>query len=394
MMLAWLVAVALAAPVTADEVVSAALSRDPALAEAAAAVVAAEGERKAATGLRYDPTLEARLGFGLAQHEVSLTQPLSLSGEGAAAAKAADAALRAAEAERDRRRLEVAAAARRSLIRAIAAHAAVERADEVLRLATELRVAAEARLASGDAPELEVHLARLEEAAAAADQVQARREASAAREQLSATTGLARDAELPDDPMSAAPSGSGGGERSDRAAAAARVESADAAVRRERAAALPPVDLGVWAQVQAPEVDAPLADHLRTVGPTVAVTLPVWSANRGGIARAEGERDLARAELASVDARIVAEQAGSADRRRAMEAVAGTADPSPEARAALAGVAAAVAAGELGAAEAALLRSRILDAWRRGSGARASAAEVAVDLALAESWPGLLPGSP
>lgn len=405
MMLAWLVSAALAAPVTADEVVGAALARDPALADAEAAVVAAEGERKAATGLRHDPTLEARLGFGLPQHEASLTQPVSLSGEGVAAAKAADAALRAAEADRDRRRLEVAADARRSMIRAIAADAEVERADEVLRLSTELRAAAEARLASGDAPELEVHLARLEEAAAAADRVEARREALAAREQLAGTTGLALQTQLPDDPMSAAPAGSGGSERADRVAAAARVESADAALRRERAAALPPVDLGVWAQVQnvattpgpgGVEV-APWSwseNAAWTVGPTVAVTLPVWSANRGGIARAEGERDLASAELASVEARIDAEQAGSAERREAMAAVTGTADPTPEARAALAGVDAAVAAGEIGAAEAALLRSRILDAWRRGSGARASAAEVAVDLALAESWPGLLPGTP
>jgi outer membrane protein TolC len=401
---AWLICTALGAPLTADDVVSAALSRDPALAEAEAAVTAAEGERKGATGLRHDPTLEARLGFGLPQHEAALTQPVSLSGEGIAAARAADASLRAAEADRDRRRLEVAAGARRSMIRAIAADAAVERAGEVLGLSTELRAAAEARLATGDAPELEVHLARLEEAAAAADRVQVLREALAAHEALAATTGIGREAELPDDPMIAAPSGSGSGERSDRTAAAARVERADAALRREKAAALPPLDLGVWAQIQN-VATAPGPGGVEvspwswsenaawTVGPTVAVTLPVWSANRAGIARAAGERDLAASELAALEARIDAEQAGSVDRRQVMAAVDGTADPTPEARAALIGVDAALAAGEIGGADAALLRARILDAWRRGSSARASAAEVAVDLALAESWPGLLPGA-
>jgi outer membrane protein TolC len=405
MTLAWLASAVLAAPLTADDVVGAALARDPALAAAEAVVVAAEGIRRAATGLRHDPTLEARLGFGLQQHEVALTQPVSLSGEGLAAADAADATLRAAEAERDRRRLEVAADARRALIRAIAADAEVARADEVLRLATALRAAAEARLASGDAPELEVHLARLEEAAAAADQVQSRRESLAAREALAATTGLAGALALPDDPMAAAPAGVGGGERTDRTAAAARLQGADAALRRERAAALPPVDLGVWGQVQnVAATPAPGGVRLApwswsenaawTVGPTVALTLPVWSGNQDGIAQARAERGLAGAALASVDARIAAERAGSDARRDAIAAVAGTVDPTPEARGALAGVDAAVAAGELGAADAAVLRARILDAWRRGAGARAAAAAVAVDLALAEASPGLLPRPP
>ncbi len=221
-----------------------------ALAAAEAAVVTAEGERRAATGLRNAPTLELRLGFGLAQHEVSLAQPVSLSGEGLAAARAADAELRAAESDRDRRRLEVAANARQLVIQAIAATAQVERADEVLRLASALRDAAERRLFSGDAPVLQAHLARLEEAAAAADVVQAHREALASREALAATTGLGADVELPDDPMTAVPRGSDAGTRSDREAATARVEAADSALRRERAAALRPVDVGAWAQVQ------------------------------------------------------------------------------------------------------------------------------------------------
>lgn len=380
--LSWLVSAALAAPVLPDEVVAKALAHDPALAAAEAAVGTAEGERRAATGLRYDPTLELRLGFGLPQHEVSLAQPVSLSGEGLAAARAAEAGLRAAEGERDRRRLEVAANARLLLILAIAAGAEVERADEVLRLASGLRDAADRRLASGDAPELQAHLARLEEAAAAADVVQAHREALAAREALVATTGLAMDVELPDDPMAAVPGGSASGSRSDRDAAAARVEAADSALQRERAAALPPVDLGAWAQVQG---------GAWTVGPAIGVTLPVWNGNRAGIAGAEGRRALARSEQAGLESRIGAEQAGSVDRRAVLDTVAATVDPTPEARAALAGVEAAATVGELGAADAALLRAHILDAWGRGARARAEAAAMAVDLALAESWPTLLP---
>ena len=157
---------AFAASLSPDEVVRAALAQDPALARAEAEVTAAEGALRAATGLRHDPTLEARLGFGLTQHEVSLSQPFSFSGEGRAAAQAARAGLEAAEAERAQRRLEVAAAARLGMIEVIDAQAEVARAKEAVVLTQRIRAQVERRLASGDVGELEVHLARLEEAAA------------------------------------------------------------------------------------------------------------------------------------------------------------------------------------------------------------------------------------
>jgi cobalt-zinc-cadmium efflux system outer membrane protein len=405
MILSWLLGVALAAPITVDEVVRAALAHDPLLSAAEAEVTAAEGERRAATGLRHDPTLEARLGFGLPQHEVSLTQRVSLSGEGIAAVRAADAGLRAAEAERDQVRLVVAAEARRRLIAAVSADAQLERTREVLRLVADLREAGEARLVSGEVAELEVHLARLEEAAAAADVATARRVALAAREDLAAVTGLTFDVELPGDPMTAAPPPGAVGVRGDAVRAAAEVERADAALRRERAAALPPVAIGVWAQVQniatspSPSgVDvAPWSwseNAAWTVGPTLSLTLPVWNGNRAGVARAVGDQDIARSELAAVEARIAAEQAGSARRRESIEVVGEAADPSSEARAALAGVEAALSAGEIGQADATLLRARILDVWGRAAVARAEAAELTVDLALAEAWTTLLPSTP
>lgn len=115
-------------PVDPEEVVAAALAHDPELAQAEAAVIRAEGQLAAAQGLRHDPTLSARLGFGLTQHELALSQPLSLSGEGLAAAAAARAGVEAAQAEAHRRRLEVAAHARNALIGAIAAEREYERA--------------------------------------------------------------------------------------------------------------------------------------------------------------------------------------------------------------------------------------------------------------------------
>jgi hypothetical protein len=188
-------------------------------------------------------------------------------------------------------------------------------------------------------------------------------------------------------------------------APAAEVERADAALRRERASAVPPVAIGVWAQVQniatSPSptgVDiAPWSwseNAAWTVGPTLSLTLPVWNGNRAGVARAVGDQDLARSELAAVQARIAAEQAGSARRRESIEVVGAAADPSAEARAALAGVEAALSAGEIGQADATLLRARILDVWGRAAVARAEAAELTVDLALAEAWTTMLPSTP
>lgn len=405
MILSWLLGLALAAPIAVDELVRAALAHDPSLAAAEAEVTAAEGERRAATGLRIDPTLEARLGFGLPQHEVSLTQPVSLSGEGIADVRAADAALRAAEAERDHVRLVVAAEARRRLIAAVAADAQLARSGEVVRLVRDLRAAAEARLSSGEGAELELHLARLEEAAAGADVATAQRVALAAREDLAAVTGLPYDVELPGDPMTAAPPPGVVGVRGDSVGAAAEVERADAALRRERAAALPPVAIGLWAQVQniatspspgGVEV-APWSwseNAAWTVGPSLSLTLPVWNGNRAGVARAVGDQGVARAELAAVEARVAAEQAGGARRRESIEAVGEAADPNTEARAALAAVEAAWSAGELGHADATLLRARILDVWGRAAVGRAQAAELTVDLALAEAWTTLLPSEP
>lgn len=400
----WFCDVAAAEPLPVETVVQGALDRDPALARAEADATAADGAWRAATGLRHNPTLEARLGFGLTQHELGLSQPLSVTGEGLADARAAEALLRSAQAELDRRRLEVAAAARRALARAIAADVAAARADEVARLAADARVAAERRAASGDGPALEVHLARLDEAAAVADRAAALRARWEAREQLAATAGVAPGAELPADPLAVVPPAAPAAPRKDRDAAAARADAADQALRRERAAALPPLELGVWAQVQNVAAEhghggsGPVIEPFSwsdnaawTVGPSVTLSPPLWTANRAAVDGAAGARAVAGAELRSLEARIAGEAAANDARRELVAAIAATADPAPEARAALAGIDRVAAAGELGAAEAAFARSRVVDAWGRAAEARAVAAEVALDLALAESWPTLLP---
>ncbi|MBK9370995.1 MAG: TolC family protein [Deltaproteobacteria bacterium] len=402
-LLLWLsLGAAFAVSLSPDEVVRAALAQDPALARAEAEVTAAEGALRAATGLRYDPTLEARLGFGLTQHEVSLSQPFSFSGEGRAAAQAARAGLEAAEAERAQRRLEVAAAARLGMIEVIDAQAEVARAKEAVVLTQRIRAQVERRLASGDVGELEVHLARLEEAAAVGGLLTAQTRLLEAQASLAATTGLTDTLSLPTDPMLVVPTLSTAGESAALVAASARQDGAEAALRQAQAARLPPVELGVWAQAQNVAVSAtPTGVEIApwsweqnaawTVGPTLSATLPLWARNQGGVAEAEGAAQLAQSERVALESRLAAERAGAEVRREVIGQLTQTADPSEEARAALVAIEAALNAGAIGLAEATLLQARVLDAWGMAAEARANAAEMTVQLALVESWPSLLP---
>jgi outer membrane protein TolC len=390
------------APIVVDEVIRAGIARAPALRAADADVARAEGALRAAAGLRYDPSVDVRVGFGLQQHELAINQPISLSGEGVAAVAAARAGLRAAEASRDRARLEAAAGARLALIRAIAAEAEAARAAEVLALATTLRDAADQRLAAGEANALDAHMARLEASAAAAELARARRAAVEAREALAALAGVDAAVALPEDPMVAAPPAGVAAPRADLAAAQAARAAAVARLGEARAAALPPVTLGVWAQVQnvgvVPGVGGVTLDPWSwsenaawTVGPSLSMTLPVWNGNQAGVAAAAADRDEATAVGAAAEARVAAEAGGAAGRRAILAALDDGDPPGGEARAALAAIDAASRAGERSPAEAALLRARVLDAWGRAAQIRAEVAEVAVELALSESWATLVP---
>ncbi len=403
MMLLWWALSAWAAPVAADEVVAAALDLSREVAAADAAVDRAEAELAAARGLRANPTLDVRLGFGLPQHEVSLSQPVSLSGEGLAAAAAAEASVRAAQATAERVRLQVAADARRALVAAIVADATRGLADDLLTLTTTLRSATEARRAAGEASELEVQLARLDEAAATADVVAAASAAQSARAQLTRLTGLPWSVELPADPDAAMPAPAAAvARRSDLVAADAAVEAAAAAERRERAAILPPVEIGVWAQAQnvgvyagASGVVIPRGDwqgnSAWTVGPSLTVTLPVFKANPAGRGEAAADAAIADANARAIEVDAQVDAARAADLRALIDRVRALPDPSADARAALAGLTTAVTAGELSPAEAAQVRARVMDAWRRSVGARTPALEATLELALAEEWATLLP---
>ena len=380
-MIILLCSAALAAPLSPEEAVSAALRADPAVIAADGAVGAAEGARADATFLRHNPTLGVSASTDGSLMEASLEQPLSLTGEGLAEARSARAALEAARAEADRARLVAAAEARLAWIRAAEAQARLGMAESGLRALARHREAVEARVAEGNSPGIDLRLARLDEAAAAGEVLAARRDARAARAELAARTGIA-GAEAEGDPLLAAPASWTAGDRADLVAAGSRIEAAEAALSAERAATLPALGLGAFLERD---------DGISRFGPALTVELPLWAWNSGG--RAEAQRDLsvARAESASLEARIEAEQAATGDEDLLAHL---GATPSEDAEAVLAAVDAAWQAGAIDAMEASLLRARALEAQRAWIAARAALAEARITAALAAGSPDLLPASP
>src|SRR5690606_11433623 len=110
--------------------------------------------------------------------ELRALQPLSLSGEGRFAHRAARFRIDAAEAGLRRVRLETAAEARRRYVAAVATAQVAELAAEGVALAERLREAVARQVELGEAPRLDLQLARLAEARAVAEVLEARDEAA------------------------------------------------------------------------------------------------------------------------------------------------------------------------------------------------------------------------
>lgn len=380
-MIVLLLSAALAAPISPEEAVAAALVHSPALVAAEGAVLAARGQQQDANFLRHNPTLDLSVSTDGSLMEASLAQPLSLTGEGLAAARSARSALAAAEAEAERARLLAAAEARRAWIRAAEAFAQRSVAEGALAAISRHRQAVEARVNEGSAPGLDLRLARLDEASAAGDLLAARRDDRAAREALAALTGIA-DAEAVGDPLTGAPATWSPGERADLAAANARIEAAEARRSAERAAVLPALGLGAFVERD---------DGISRFGPSLTVELPLWAWNSGGRAEAQRDLDLARAEATSLEARIQVEQAATGDEDLLAHL---GATPSEDAEAVLSAVDAAWQAGAVDAIEASLLRARALEGQRAAITARAALADARITAALAAGSRELFPVAP
>jgi outer membrane protein TolC len=175
-------------------------------------------------------------------------------------------------------------------------------------------------------------------------------------------------------------------ERSDVAAARLDVDAARAALRRERAAAVPPVGLGAWVQREGQTLSA---------GPYLEAEVPLFTFRQGEVARARARLEVAEAERARVEQVALAEQQTT----RALVEVAQTGIERIEgveeaARAALVAVDRGFEAGELDLSTAVLLRTEVFDGWIASLDARAAAVQAGLLDLLAHEDVALLGGAP
>lgn len=369
---------------TADDAVTAALSRSPDVTAAEAAVEAARGQLGEDGALLANPEFDAQVSATTPKFDLDVSQAVSLAGEGWHARAADRAALQAAEHDRDRARLVVAHDAREAWAEAVLSAEREAVAREDLDLAGRLRGATAARHEAGAASDLDVRLSRLTEASAASAWLSARAEEDEARATLVALAGVG--AVVADaDPLSAAPPASGGTQaRSDVAAAEARVQAAEAALRRARAAALPALQLGAFVERDGADL---------SVGPSFGLEVPLWTRNQAERAAASGEVVVGRAEAAQAE--VVADE----ETRRA-RALAGDAEGVArlgsgalldDARAALGEVEKGYAAGALTLPDAIELRREILEGQAGVLELAGQVVDARLALLLATEDPALLP---
>jgi outer membrane protein TolC len=347
---------------------AAARERSPAVAAARGELVRLGGQREAACGIQSDPTVQASAAVVGEMWSVAVLQPLSLSGEGAAACRAAGHAQDAARSRLVRAELEVAAAARRAWVGAVAAEGQQALAARGLEVAERIAAAARARAAVGEASQLDLRLAVLQVEQARTGWLAAR---VAAGQQRAALAVLVGEEALPEgaqglaiDPLDGAPplQSAGPAARSDVVAAQAQVAAAEAELRRQRARTLPPVAIGAFVEEEGPEL---------RVGPRVSLTLPLWRGNVDGRAAAEAALESARSQAAATRQAAAVQHRISTDLGAELEAAlaAQPADLPEQARAGLDSVALGYDRGELDLLTAALLQGELLAghrAWLEG----------------------------
>lgn len=370
---------ALAAPLTADDVVRYTLDHHPRILAAEGDVAVADAERRQVSVFLHNPELSGGgVGDGV---EAELTQPLSLTGEGWHARRGATLTREAAEANARRTRFVVVAETRTTWVHAVLAERRLVIAEQALALAGQLRAATETRQTVGEGSALEARIARLDEAHALAAALDARRTAAEARTALAALFPDAASAPLADDldlPAVGAPTR----DRSDVLAARTTIDARHAELRQARAAAVPALGVGALYQDAA-------------VLPWVNVALPLWSRNQTG--RAAALRDLAVAEAEADRTAAVADAEQGSLLALAAQGVSDLTrlgDPNTDARDALAAIRTAFDRGELDTATAVLLRGEVLAGWSAAVDAELAIAELTIAASLATEDPTLLEVTP
>jgi len=372
-----------------DRAVALSLTAHPDLRTTEVALSTAEASRSAAALFLSNPSVDAWTTPDAARADLGVSQPLSLTGEGWHARRGAARSADSARATLRRARRELAANVRLAYAEAVVAAGVVGVAREGLDLAGRLRFGVQRRHEEGEASALDLRLARLAEVQAAARLLEARRREVAALRGLSSwTLTPVTAADLATDPLVVVPLNSplDVGQRSDVVAADAALEAARAGLRRARAAIVPPLSVGIGAEVEG---------GAAFVGPSVGLTLPIFDRNQVGRAQASGAVAVAEGRLARAEAMAEIERVTSSARLAEAEVAAETVVEGglEEARAALASIEAGVLAGEIDLATAVLLQVQVLEGEAAVFTLRGLLADAHIDRLLALDADALLGGA-
>jgi outer membrane protein TolC len=329
--------------------------------------------------LPSNPTLAASRSVGGRRASGSLSQPLSLTGEGAAARDVARADILAAEARLDRARRVAAADVRRSYAETVVRCGQVTVAEDGVAIAARLRDAVGLQHVEGEASLLDLRLARLALVQASARLLDAREAEAQALRSLADKLGDSPTCDqLAPDPLLTAPVARPphSSDRSDVRAAVASLDAAHAALRRERARAWAPIQVGAFVSVE---------DDAAFAGPSISLQLPIFDRNQSQQGAAEGAVASRAADHARLVARAATEQRTARLRSSeadALQAALG-ADPLEEAREALVSIEEGYRAGELDLASTVLLQDQVLDGEAATLALLGGIARARLDLLLA-----------
>jgi cobalt-zinc-cadmium efflux system outer membrane protein len=330
------VALALAVPIAGrgadavgvEEAVEIALQRNASLAVLAADVAAARARLAGASLIAQEnPELDVAAGPRRASGdtsldlEIGLSQRLEVFGQRGLRRDAATRIVSAAEARLEMRRVQVAAEVRGAFFRALAGEEQARLSGDALDVAEEAVAAAEARVRSGAAAQLEVNAARIALGRAARERAEAERRRTAARGELVVLLGV--DAREPfglRGDLAVGPAGevredailkSALEQRQDLVAARHDLEAARFEARLAGREALPSPRLGVsWSE----------EEEATIVRGGLAIDLPLFQRNQAqrGVARAQAEQ--AQRAVEALERTIRAEVMLALDRHRSAEA--------------------------------------------------------------------------
>lgn len=371
-----------------DQAVAHSLDVHPELAAAQGQLAIAQAQRDQARGLRYNPQVQL-WAASPERLEAGVGLPVSLSGEGVFARRSAAHQVQSGVDTLRRSQLQLSAQVRRAYVQACVAVGLVQVALEGQELAARMRFGVGRKFEQGEASDLELRLAMLTETQAAVRLLEARRsEAMALRELVSWVQVPLKTEDLDRDPLSAVPPSAhlGVETRSDVLAARSALQAAEAQLALARAAALPPVTLGVGVET---EGGTPV------LGPSVGLSLPLASRNQVGRAQAQAGVQVASAQLAGLEAQVQTEQQSADLRVQQGDSLTSGAPMGQlqDAHAALASVEAGVLAGEIDLSSAVLLQSQILDGEAAVVRLRGLLADAELDRMLAMDDPALLGGA-